>query len=341
MEADPDVVITYAPWLLYDLVDAAIAGPVLPGAAGSAHRARPAWRTAGPHPAPPHLPGDLRRAAPTPCMRLMPRVNDIAFYAFAQAADYLAQGAVLHPRAALLRVDHTLLRRREPLAGGQRRGRDRLGPLPRRSGIPDGPRRRRHRRRGARRLPPAHPADDRGAHVGGHPLAPLQPSATRSTPTRWPCACRAWATSSLLHVPLSTLASQATLHFLLHDEALNRGRDQADLRRPLRRRRARATWAPQQTRRWTSSTRPPPAEALHERGALRQRPSADASCPAPNDAQARNLHVVRDARPVRALRPGAGLTRMIDIHPTARDVARWPTSRTRCAARASSSARTR
>jgi hypothetical protein len=59
--------------------------------------------------------------------RLMPRVNDIAFYAFSQAADYLAQGAVLI-RQKPFYVAITRYFADDALTGRQRRGRDR-GPL--------------------------------------------------------------------------------------------------------------------------------------------------------------------------------------------------------------------
>ena len=71
----------------------------------------------------------------------MPRVNDIASTPSVQAADYLNQGAVLIQQQPLLRRDHQLLRRRDALAGRQRRGRARLGPLPRRPRVHDGARR--------------------------------------------------------------------------------------------------------------------------------------------------------------------------------------------------------
>ena len=175
MEADPEIVVVYAPWLLYDLVAQTAAGPVLPGAARPAHRARRARRAARPHPAPPHLPRGADRA-PRRAAAPEPRINEHAFFAFVHAADYLTQGAVLIQQHAVLRRHHQLLRRRDARTARQPGGRDRLGPLPRRARIPAGARRQQHRRRGARRLAGAHPADDRGAHVGGDPAAPPGPA---------------------------------------------------------------------------------------------------------------------------------------------------------------------
>ena len=183
MDADPEVVITYAPWMLFDLVAQQPQGQFYEVPRDLRDRARPAGRVPRPHPAPPHLPGDLHR----------PHRGDEAADAARQRHRLLClqpgrrlpgAGRGADPAAALLRRDHPLLRRRDALPGRQRRGRDRLGPLPRRPRVHDGPRRRRDRRRGAGRAAPAHPAPDRGAHVGGDPPAPCagQGSARRPHP---------------------------------------------------------------------------------------------------------------------------------------------------------------
>lgn len=220
MEADPEVVITYAPWKLYDLV---------------AQQEQGQFYT---------LPHDLRFArgqhaemldqilrhhifpeiyvARTEAMkRLMPRVNDIAFYAFSQAADYLAQGAVRIQRrpfyVAITRyfADET----RSQVGNGEvevawDRYRGGLETMMARAGAAIG-------------------AEERaGLHLRIQQFIAVRMSVAirlRHAQDKDPLDNHALAMrlkgmgyEHLLPVPMDLLASKATLHFLLKDAALNR-----------------------------------------------------------------------------------------------------------------------
>jgi poly(ribitol-phosphate) beta-N-acetylglucosaminyltransferase len=94
MDADPEVVITYAPWMLFDLVAQQTQGQFYQ----VPHDLRVARGQHGEllgHILRHHIFPEIYIARTEVMKRLMPRVGDIAFYAFAQASDYLNQGTVL------------------------------------------------------------------------------------------------------------------------------------------------------------------------------------------------------------------------------------------------------
>jgi hypothetical protein len=290
MEADPDVVITYAPWLLFDLVDQKSQGQFYQVPHDLRIERSDHGELLG-HILRHHIFPEIYVARTDAMMRLMPRVNDIAFYAFAQAADYLAQGAV-SIRAEPFYVSMTRYfadENRSQVGNGEveiawDRYRGGLEYLMARAGDAIG-------------------VEERaGFHLRIQQMIAVRMSVAirlRHMHQRDPIDTHALAMrlkgmgyEHLLHVPLNTLASQATLHFLLHDEALNRSRSKlvcvgpfdAEARNYLRRHSTRVVEFTEQA---------PPADALHD-AVLFVSDRALTEMPSANDAQARNLHVVRE-----------------------------------------------
>jgi poly(ribitol-phosphate) beta-N-acetylglucosaminyltransferase len=97
MEAEPQIVVTYAPWLLYDLVEQRPQGQFyqVPQDLRVPHRAHALLLH---HILKHHIFPEIHIARRDVMERLMPRINEHAFYAFVQAADYLSQGDVLIQR---------------------------------------------------------------------------------------------------------------------------------------------------------------------------------------------------------------------------------------------------
>jgi len=290
MEADPEVVISYAPWLLYDLV--------AQQAQGQFYQVPQDLRIArGQHA---DLLGHILRhqifpeiyvARTEAMMRLMPRVNDIAFYAFAQAADYLALGAV-SIRAQPFYVSMTRYfadETRSQVGNGEvevawDRYRGGLEYLMARAGKSIGAEERagfhlRIQQMIAVRMSVA----IRLRHLNGR-----DPIETHTLAMR----LKGMGYEQLLHVPLDTLAAQATLHFLLHDEALNRSRCKLVCVGPF------DSGTDDYLRRHSSHTvefteQTPPAEGLRD-AVLFVSERALSALPSANDALARNLHVVHE-----------------------------------------------
>ena len=221
MDADPGIAITYAPWMLYDLVAQQPQGQFY-------QVPRDLRVERGQHA---ELLGHVLRhqifpeiyIARTEVMkRIMPRVNDIAFYAFSQAADYLAQGAVLIRQqpfyVAITRyfADET----RSQVGNGEveiawDRYRGGLEYMMARAGASLG-------------------AEERaGLHLRIQHLIAVRMSVAirlRHAQGKDPLDVHTLAMrlkgmgyEHLLPVPMDVLASKATLHFLLQDPALNRG----------------------------------------------------------------------------------------------------------------------
>jgi hypothetical protein len=94
MDADPGIAITYAPWMLFDLVAQQPQGQFYEVPRDLRVERGQHAELLGHVLLASHLP-EIYIARTEVMKRLMPRVNDIAFYAFSQAADYLNQGAVL------------------------------------------------------------------------------------------------------------------------------------------------------------------------------------------------------------------------------------------------------
>jgi hypothetical protein len=289
MEADAGVVITYAPWLLYDLVEQKSQGQfyrvpqdlrIERGAHGEllGHILR--------H----HIFPEIYVARTDAMMRLMPRVNDITFYAFAQAADYLALGAV-SIRAQPFYVSMTRYfadENRSQVGNGEveiawDRYRGGLEYLMARAGDAIG-------------------AEERaGFHLRIQQMIAVRISVAirlRQLHGRDPIDTHALAMrlkgmgyEHLLHVPLDTLAAQATLHFLLNDEALNRSRDKLVCVGPF----------DADTGVYLRRYSPRPVQFADEVGAGTLRDAvlfvserAFSAMPSANDAMQRNLHVVHE-----------------------------------------------
>jgi poly(ribitol-phosphate) beta-N-acetylglucosaminyltransferase len=154
--------------------------------------------------------------------RLMPRVNDIAFYAFSQAADYLAHGAVLVRQqpfyVAITRyfADET----RSQVGNGEveiawDRYRGGLEYMLARAGTGIGAEERAGFHLRIQGLIAARMAVAiRLRHAQGKDPLDIHTLAMR---------LKGMGYEHLLPVPMNVLAAQATLHFLLKDPALNRG----------------------------------------------------------------------------------------------------------------------
>ena len=94
MEADPGIAVVFAPWKLYDLVDQKEQGQFY----DVPHDLRVERNQHGEllgHILRHHIFPEVHIARRDALQRLMPRINEHAFYAFVHAADYLSLGAVL------------------------------------------------------------------------------------------------------------------------------------------------------------------------------------------------------------------------------------------------------
>jgi poly(ribitol-phosphate) beta-N-acetylglucosaminyltransferase len=219
MEADPQIVVTYAPWLLYDLVAQQPQGQFYE-VPQDLHVARGAHAQLLDHILRHHIFPEVQIVRREVLQRLQPRINQNAFFAFVHAADYLQHGTVLIQRTPFYVAitsyfaDETrqqLGNQEVETAWDRYRGgleyllamaevsaEERIGLLARiqqmiavRMSVAI---RLRHH---AKRDP-----------IDTHLLA---------------MRLRGMGYQNLLPVPMDKLASQAMLHFLLHDEELHRG----------------------------------------------------------------------------------------------------------------------
>ena len=221
MDADPECVITYAPWMLFDLVGQHAQGQFYEVPRDLRIERGQQAEFLG-HILRHHIFPEIYIARTEVMKRLMPRVNDIAFYAFSQAADYLQQGAVRVRKqpfyVAITRyfADET----RSQVGNGEvevawDRYRGGLEYMMARAGAAIG-------------------AEERaGLHLRIQHLIAVRMSVAirlRHAQGKDPLDVHTLAMrlkgmgyEHLLPVPIQVLASQATLHFLLQDAALNRG----------------------------------------------------------------------------------------------------------------------
>jgi hypothetical protein len=290
MEADPQVVISYAPWLLYDLVEQKARGQFYQ-VPHDLHIERGQHGELLGHILRHHVFPEIYVARTDAMMRLMPRVNDIAFYAFAQAADYLALGAV-SIRAQPFYVAITRYfedETRSQVGNGEveiawDRYRGGLEYLMARAGDAIG-------------------SEERaGFHLRIQQMIAVRMSVAirlRHHHGRDPIDTHALAMrlkgmgyEHLLHAPLDTLAAQATLHFLLHDEALNRSRSALVCVGPFDAG-ARDYLLRHSTRKVDFVDQAAPDSSLQD-AVLFVSDRALCELPSANDAQARNLHVVHE-----------------------------------------------
>ena len=288
MEADPGIVITYAPWLFFDLVAQQAQGQFY-------EVPRDLRVERGQHA---ELLGHVLSHQIFPeifvtrtdvMKRLMPRINDIAFYAFSQAADYLTQGAVLIRRRPFYvsitryfadetrsqqgtsEVEIAWDRYRGGLEYMMARAGDRIG-MEERAGL--------HLRIQhliAVRMSVA----IRLRHVHGKDPLDVHTLAMR---------LKGMGYERLLPVPMDVLASKATLHFLLNDAALNRGMERLVCVGPFD--------AHARSYLTRHAERPvefvPTLPASLKDAILFVSDRAENSEPSVEEQQARNLHVVRE-----------------------------------------------
>lgn len=222
LEADPDCAIAYAPWLLYDLVAQRSQGQFF-AVPQDLRVPRGGHAELLGHILRHHVFPEIYVARTEVMKRLMPRVGDVAFFAFAQAADYLNHGAVAIRREPFY-VSMTRYfadEERTQVGFGEAevawdRYRGGLEVLLAHAGEQVTP-----EERAGFHLRIQHMIAQRMAvavrlrHQNGR-----DPVDTHTLALR----LKGMGYEQLLPVPLATLAAQATLHFLLHDEALNRGR---------------------------------------------------------------------------------------------------------------------
>ena len=221
MEADPGIVITYAPWMLYDLVAGKPEGQFYQVPHDLRVERGQHAELLG-HVLRHHIFPEIYIARTEVMKRLMPRVNDIAFYAFSQAADYLAHGAVLVRQqpfyVAITRyfIDET----RSQVGNGEveiawDRYRGGLEYMMARAGSSIGAEDRAGFHLRIQSLIAARMAVAiRLRHAQGKDPLDIHTLAMR---------LKGMGYEHLLPVPMDVLAAQATLHFLLKDAALNRG----------------------------------------------------------------------------------------------------------------------
>jgi poly(ribitol-phosphate) beta-N-acetylglucosaminyltransferase len=221
MEADPGIVITYAPWMLYDLVANQAEGQFYQVPRDLRIERGQHAELLG-HVLRHHIFPEIYIARTEVMKRLMPRVNDIAFYAFSQAADYLAHGAVLVRQqpfyVAITRyfADET----RSQVGNGEveiawDRYRGGLEYMLARAGTGIGAEERAGFHLRIQGLIAARMAVAiRLRHAQGKDPLDIHTLAMR---------LKGMGYEHLLPVPMDVLAAQATLHFLLKDPALNRG----------------------------------------------------------------------------------------------------------------------
>jgi len=220
MEADPSVAVTYAPWLLHDLVDDRPLGQfyVVPK---ELRITRGDFAELLNHILKHHIFPEIFIARREVLQRQLPRISEHAFFAFVHAADYLAQGDMLiRPEPFYVSITRYFANEQRSQLGHQEvevawdRYRGGLEYLLARAGNAVGVEERvgfalRIQKMIAVRLSVAirlrHAA--RRDPVDTHLLA---------------MRLRGMGYESMLPVPMSVLASQAMLHFLLHDPLLNR-----------------------------------------------------------------------------------------------------------------------
>lgn len=221
MEADPEIVVVYAPWLLFDLVAQKEQGQFYQ-VPRDLRIERGAHTELLDHILRHHIFPEVQITRREVLQRLQPRINENAFFAFVHAADYLTQGAVLIQQTPFyVAITNYFADEKREQLGNQEvetawdRYRGGLEYLLARAGSKVGPEERvgllaRIQQMIAVRMSVA----IRLRHVG-----------KRNPIDTWMLAMRlrGMGYENLLPVPMNLLASQAMLHFLLHDPELNRG----------------------------------------------------------------------------------------------------------------------
>ena len=221
MEADPGIAVTFAPWKLFDLVAQQEQGQFY----DVPHDLRIERGQHGEllgHVLRHHIFPEIHVARRDALQRLMPRINEHAFYAFVHAADYLSLGAVLIQKAPFyVSITNYFADDQRSQAGNDEvevawdRYRGGLEYMLARAGDQIA-------------------AEERaGFHLRIQQMIAVRMSVAvrlRHHKKRNPLdtyyiasRMKGMGYESLLPVPMATLASAAMLEFLLHDPVINRG----------------------------------------------------------------------------------------------------------------------
>jgi len=221
MEADPGIAVVFAPWKLYDLVAQQEQGQFY-DVPQDLRIARDQHAELLDHLLRHHIFPEVHIARRDALQRLMPRINEHAFYAFVHAADYLSLGAVLIQKTPFyVSITRYFADEERTQAGNEEvevawdRYRGGLEYILARAGSQLA-------------------AEERsGFHLRIQKMIAVRMSVAvrlRHLKKRNPLDTYYIATrmkgmgyENLLPVPLATLASEAMIDFLLHDPVINRG----------------------------------------------------------------------------------------------------------------------
>jgi hypothetical protein len=219
MLADPDVVVVYAPWILFDLVRQRSLGQFYE----VPHDLRIERGRHGElldHVLRHHIFPEVQITRRDALQRLMPRINEHAFFAFVHAADYLSMGTVLIQKTPFYAAitDYFADEVREQLGNDEvevawDRYRGGLEYLLARARVSA------EERVGLNARIQQMIAVRMSVAIRLRHLRRRNPVDTYMLAMR----LRGMGYEALCPVPLATLANQAALHFLIHDDELNRG----------------------------------------------------------------------------------------------------------------------
>jgi hypothetical protein len=221
MEADPEIVVVYAPWMLYDLVADKPQGQFYE-VPRDLRIERGAHGELLDHILRHHVFPEVQIVRREAFQRMQPRINENAFFAFVHAADYLTQGAVLIQRTPFyVAITNYFADETREQLGNQEvetawdRYRGGLEVLLARAGPQIGP----EERMGLLARIQQMIAVRMSVAVRLRHLGQRNPIDTHMLALR----LRGMGYEALLPVSMAVLASSAMLHFLLHDEQLQRG----------------------------------------------------------------------------------------------------------------------
>jgi len=223
MEADPGVAVVFAPWKLYDLVAQQEQGQFY-DVPQDLRIEKDRHAELLDHLLRHHIFPEIHIARRDALQRLMPRINEHAFYAFVHAADYLSLGAVLIQKAPFyVSITRYFADEERSQAGNEEvevawdRYRGGLEYILARAGSQVAP----EERSGFHLRIQKMIAVRMSVAVRLRHLKKRNPLDTYYIATR----LKGMGYEGLLPVPLETLASEAMIDFLLHDPVINRGVD--------------------------------------------------------------------------------------------------------------------
>jgi len=223
MEADPGVAVVFAPWKLYDLVAQQEQGQFY-DVPQDLRIEKDRHAELLDHLLRHHIFPEIHIARRDALQRLMPRINEHAFYAFVHAADYLSLGAVLIQKAPFyVSITRYFADEERSQAGNEEvevawdRYRGGLEYILARAGSQVAP----EERSGFHLRIQKMIAVRMSVAVRLRHLKKRNPLDTYYIATR----LKGMGYEGLLPVPLATLASEAMIDFLLHDPVINRGVD--------------------------------------------------------------------------------------------------------------------